>query len=221
VNIRHLKLYHAPATRSARVKWMLHEVVGDTFDVVKVSLIEGEHNSAAFSLINRNHCVPVLEVTWDIGGSQRILESAAMVAFLADAYPEKHLAPPSGASYARADYLQMLHFGSTQMDAMLWQLRLHERLLPQLERDSRTAARYRKKFAEEVEPLLASRLKAETYICGKEFSAADCVVGHGVLWARRHGLCRGEPFQSYLSSVSHRPAFASAFADAPHFLVES
>jgi len=25
---------------------MLHEVAGDTFDVVKVSLIEGEHNSA-------------------------------------------------------------------------------------------------------------------------------------------------------------------------------
>ena len=81
---------------------MLHEVVGDTFDVVKVSLIEGEHKSAAFSLINRNHCVPVLEVTWDNGGSQRILESAAMVAFLADAYLEKHLAPPPGASRCRS-----------------------------------------------------------------------------------------------------------------------
>jgi hypothetical protein len=31
--IRHLKLYHYPASRSARAKWMLHEVVGDAFEV--------------------------------------------------------------------------------------------------------------------------------------------------------------------------------------------
>ena len=31
--IRHLKLYHYPASRGARAKWMSHEVVGDAFEV--------------------------------------------------------------------------------------------------------------------------------------------------------------------------------------------
>jgi len=30
------KLYHYPATRSARVKWMLHEVLDDDFEIVPV-----------------------------------------------------------------------------------------------------------------------------------------------------------------------------------------
>ena len=38
MNIQRLKLYHYPASRSARVKWMLHEVVGDAFEVARVAL---------------------------------------------------------------------------------------------------------------------------------------------------------------------------------------
>ncbi len=38
MRIDRLKLYHYPASRSARVKWALHEVVGDDFEVEKVAL---------------------------------------------------------------------------------------------------------------------------------------------------------------------------------------
>ena len=38
--IRHLKLHHFPASRSARVKWALHEVVGDAFELERVPLYE-------------------------------------------------------------------------------------------------------------------------------------------------------------------------------------
>jgi glutathione S-transferase len=220
MRIQRLTLYHYPATRSTRVKWILHEVVGDAFEVKKVDLYGGAQYSAEFLELNPNHGVPVLEITWDTGQTQRMIESAAMVTFLADAYPEKALAPPAGASPERADYLQMLHFGSTWMDMMLWQVRIHEHVLPLAERDPRTVARYRRKFAEEVEPQLARRLEAAPYICGDVFTAADCVVGHSVTWARGYGLCRGEPFRRYLSLVSKRPAFASAFADAREFSPE-
>jgi len=33
VKIQKLKLYHMPASRSARVKWVLHEAVGDDFEI--------------------------------------------------------------------------------------------------------------------------------------------------------------------------------------------
>jgi len=217
VEISNLKLYHFPATRSARVKWMLHEVVGDAFEVEKVALYEGAQYGAEFLGINPNHNVPVLKITWATGEVQYLLESAAIVEFLADGYPHCGLAPPPGLSKARADYLQMLHFGSTWMDMMLWQIRIHEHVLPEAERDARTIARYRKKFTEEVEPQLLQRFERGPFICGDTFTAADCVVGHSVFWARGYGLCRDEAFRSYVSRLSKRPAFAAAFADMGDF----
>jgi glutathione S-transferase len=220
MKIRNLKLFHYPATRSARVKWILHEVVGDAFEVEKVDLYAAAQYSAEFLQMNPNHGVPALQITWDNGVIQNMIESAAMVAFLADAYPDASLAPQPGQSPERADYLQMLHFGSTWMDMMLWQVRIHEHVLPVAERDSGTIARYRKKFVDEVEPQIAQRLDRAAYICGDKFTAADCVVGHSVMWARGYGLCQNDVFRRYISTLSKRPAFVHAFSDAKQFVPE-
>ena len=217
MKIAGFRLYHAPASRSVRVKWALHEAVGDAIEVEKIALYEGAQYSPEFTALNPNHCVPVLEIRWDDGLSQVMIESAAMVAFLADAYPEKGLAPPPGASRERADYLQMIAFGSISMDMMLAQVRIHEHLLPQSERDPRMVDRYREKFAREVEPQLARRLESTPYVCGDRFTAADCIIGYNVFWARGYGLCRDEPFRRYLKSLRARPAFAAALADAREF----
>jgi glutathione S-transferase len=212
------KLYHFPLSRSARVKWMLHEVLGDDFEVEVVPLYRGTQYTPEYLAKNANHCVPTLRIDFADGTTMHMIESGAMVAFLADAFPEKRLAPPpQERSQRRADYLQMLHFGASWMDMMLWQVRIHEHLLPAAEQDPRTVARYRKKFVAEVEPQLAARLSRSAFICGDEFSAADCIIGHNVTWARGYGLCRDELFRAYLSRLSKRPAFAAAFADAGEF----
>jgi glutathione S-transferase len=101
------------------------------------------------------------------------------------------------------------------MDMMLWQVRVHQHLLQASERDTRTEVRYRRKFREEVEPQLLRRLKQGQFICGERFSAADCVVGHNVMWARLYELCTDEAFARYLDRLGERPAFRKAFADAP------
>jgi glutathione S-transferase len=151
-----------------------------------------------------------------------MIESGAMVAFLADAFPEKGLAPaPSPLSLERADYLQMLHFGSTWMDMMLWQVRVHEHLLPNEQQDPRTIQRYRDKFTNEAEPQIRKRFERHPFICGDAFTAADCVMGHTVSWARGYGLCRDEIFRGYISRLSKRPAFVKAFADVGGFQIEA
>jgi len=212
------KLYHFPATRSARVKWMLHEVVDDDFELEIVPLYEGKQYSAEYMSLNPNHNVPTLEITMPDGRSKRMLESGAMVTFLADAFPEKGLAPPpSPLSFERADYLQMLYFGASWMDMILWQVRVHEPLLTDADKDERTIQRYRAKFIEEIEPQLRQRFERQPFICGDAFTAADCIIGHNVIWARGYGLCQDEIFRSYLSKVSKRPAFVKAFADARGF----
>lgn len=212
------KLFHYPATRSARVKWILHEVLDDDFEVETVDLYRGTQYRPEYLARNPNHNVPTLEVTFPDGSSFNMVESGAMVAWLADAFPERRLAPPADSlSQERADYLQMLHFGASWMDMMLWQIRAHEHLLPEDERDPRTSHRYRSKMANEVEPQLKRRLERSGFICGADFTAADCVIGHNVTWARAYGMCRDEVFRSYLSRVSKRPAFVKAFADAAAF----
>lgn len=197
---------------------MLHEVLDDDFEVEVVQLYKGQQYRPAYLERNPNHAVPTLEVTFADGGVLNMVESGAMVGWLADAFPEKQLAPPADSlSPERSDYLQMLHFGASWMDMMLWQVRIHEHVLPEDQKDSRTIDRYRDKFTKEVEPQLGSRLDAGGYVCGEKFSAADCVIGHNVTWARGYGLCQDEVFRKYLSRVSKRPAFVKAFADAREF----
>ncbi len=218
MDIKHIKLYHFPATRSARVRWALHETVGDGFEVETLQLYEGAQYSENYLQKNPNHNVPLLEITDAGGGVFRMIESAAMVEWLVDAFPDRGLSPPAHEwSLARADYLQMLHFGSSWMDMMLWQIRVHEHILPQEQVDTRTIDRYRTKFRQEVEPQLLARLNETPYICGEAFSGADIIIGHNVTWARGYGMCQDECFRAYLSKVSKRPAFARAFADAARF----
>jgi glutathione S-transferase len=217
MNLTRLKLYHFPATRSARVKWLLHELLEDDFDVEVVPLYDGAQYSPEYLQTNPNHNVPALEITLDNGERHVMLESGAMVSLLADLYPEKGLAPAADVfSLARVDYLQMLHFGTTWMDMMLWQIRIHTHLLGK-HRDDKTIARYEQKFIQEVEPQLLSRLEKSGYICGDQFSAVDCVMGQNVLWAKAYGLCQGGHFADYIARLSQRTAFAKAYADMGDF----
>jgi hypothetical protein len=57
MNIRSLKLYHYPATRSARVKWLLHELIGDDFEIQRLDLYDGAQYEPEYLKINPNHNV--------------------------------------------------------------------------------------------------------------------------------------------------------------------
>jgi glutathione S-transferase len=217
MKVKALKLAHFPATRSARALWVAYEVADCPIEVEKIELYQGQQYGADYRARNPNHGVPVLDITWDDGRVQTIFESGAIVTFLADAFPEAGLAPAPGATQERADYLQMIHFGATQVDMMLWQVRIHEHVLPPDQRDARTIARYRAKFRDEIEGQLAARLSQLDYICGDTFTAADCVMGQCVAWARGYDLCQDRIFRAYLSRLSRRPAFQKAFADARGF----
>jgi len=215
--ITRIKLYHYPLSRSVRVKWLLHEVLDDDFDVERTPLMQGGQFSAEFLARNPNHGVPVLDITYKNGETQSMYESGAQLIWLADAYNDAALAPALDQLPARADYLQMIHLCGSWMDMMLWQIRLNEDLLPRKVRSEALAEFNRDKLKNEIEPQLIARLEKYDFICGNTFSAADCMMGHNVGWARAYGLCKGEVFDAYRSRLSKRAAFGKAYADAESF----
>lgn len=215
MKISSLKLYHYPLSRSARVKFLLHELRGDDFDVEKVDLMKGAGYMPDFIAINPNHAVPVLEVEFEDGSTQTQFESGAMMVWLADTHGQ--LSPPPEDLAARADFLQMMFFGCAHMDMSLWQIRLHETLFPEAQRHAFTAQFNRDKIETEMAPQLAARLEAHPYICGDEFSAVDCLMVQNINWARVYGLCRTPIFDDYMSRLSKRDGFIKAYADAKEF----
>jgi glutathione S-transferase len=215
-----LVLHHYPATRSVRARWMLLETVGDDFEIRRVDLYGGAQYEPEFLALNPNHNVPALEIHWSEDDVQVMLESAAIVEWLAESFPEKGLAPRLDETRNRARYLQYLHFGATWMDMMLWQIRAHRHILNADEADPRTVERYENKFRSECEPQIARRLEDGDYILGSAFSAADVIIGHNVFWARGYGLCQDEVFAGYLSRLMARPAMQTALDDLAGFSIE-
>lgn len=217
MKLNSLKLYHYPLTRSVRVKWMLHEVLGNDFEVEVVGVIFGAMMTPEMLAKNPNHNLPMLDLVWEDGSTQTMLESGAMVMWLAEAFPDQRLAPAAGLSPLRADYLQMIQFGSSWMDAILWQMRLHQTLLPPELKQESIFQLHHTKWSSEIELQLKSRLSQNDFICGDQFTAADCIVGHNVGWAKGYGLCQDQVFADYLARLSDRPAYRSAYADADQF----
>ena len=82
-----MKLYGFAGTRSQRALWGLKEVDAD-FEYISVNLLQGEHKRPEFLRLNPAGKVPVL-----IDGDRVIPESAAIVLYLAEKYPQKALMP--------------------------------------------------------------------------------------------------------------------------------
>lgn len=214
-DISNLTLYHYPLSRSARVKWLLHEMRGEDFKTNRVALRKGEQFTPEFLAKNPSHGVPVLDVTYADGTQQTITESLAIMTWLAD--QDDRFAPAASDLRARADYLQVMALGGSWMDQMLWNIRLHETILPKAARSEAFAAFNRDKITNEIAPQLTARLEKHDFICGDSFTAADCMTAHNINWAGAYGLCRTDIFKSYMSRMKSRPAFQLAFADAKEF----
>jgi len=105
-----MKLYYAPAACSLSPHIVLLEA-GLPFEAVRVST--KSHKTADggdFYAINDKGYVPVLE--FDNG--ERLTEGPAIVQWLADQVPDKHLAPANG-TLARARLQEWLNFISTEL----------------------------------------------------------------------------------------------------------
>lgn len=214
--IAHALLYHYPLSRSVRVRMLLIEL-GVPHEVVRVDVLRGEGMSPSFMKLNPNHAVPVLHLRYDDGSEQTMLESGAMIIHLADLHPKAKLVPSISDPVGRGDYLQMVAFNASHLDTILWNIRLHRDLFPKSVRSPATVQFNLDKLENEVVPQLEARLSKHDWICGDQFTAADCIMAQNVGWMRSYGIGREGPIADYAKRLQARPSWQEAYSDASEF----
>lgn len=202
-----MKLYYVPQTRSARVRWMLEEL-GVPYELHRVDNKNRENDKPAYRALHPLGHVPVL-----VDGDVTIYESAAIVAWLADRWPEKKLAPPPADVKARAAYQQWMFFGMATVEPPVAQVWAHTRRRPEEKRVPLLVEEARERFRE-VGEVLQRELATKPWILGEAFTAADIVVGGCVNWARSLAMIDELPaLKDYSKRLMERPAFQAATKD--------
>jgi glutathione S-transferase len=195
-----MKLYEFAATRSIRVRWTLQELEVP-FESVTIRLPENEHKSPEFLKVNPVGKVPVL-----IDDGFVLTESAAIVRYLAEKYPEKRLWPTSLRERAEAD--RWLMFAVTELEQPLWRIARHTFVYPEEQRisaDVQIAARELKEMAQVAERHLRDR----EFLAGNHVTVADFVMAYTLDWANEENLLEDTPsLRAYMERMYARPKAA-------------
>ncbi|KVD07697.1 glutathione S-transferase [Burkholderia ubonensis] len=201
-----MKLYGFAGTRSQRALWGLKELDAD-FEFISVNLLEGEHKRPEFLRLNPAGKVPVL-----VDGDLVIPESAAIVLYLADKYPQKALLPVDLA--ARAQAYRWVMFAVTELEQPLWRITRHTMLYPPDKRLPADIALAREDFVN-MAAILDRHLDGRAFIVGDALTVADCVTAYLIDWANELKLIDAFPqLQAYLERLYARPNAPQRIADA-------
>jgi glutathione S-transferase len=202
-----LTLYYSAQSRAIRPRWLLEEA-GVPYELKRLNLQAGEQKKPEYLKINPNGAVPAL-----VDGDLTLFESAAICQYLADKFPEKHLAPPLG-SRDRALYYQWIHFAMSGLEPPAVNIFLHTMIKPEAERlpSLVTESRAQLKAALQV---VEGAVAGKTFLVGDALTAADVMIGSTLAWAQMMGMLGdGLPATTaYLGRLAARPAFQRTMAD--------
>ena len=197
-----LVLYTNPMSRGRIARWMLEEI-GASY---RTEIIEHGPmmKSDAYLAVNPMGKVPAIR-----HGDTVVTEAAAICAYLADAFPDAGLAPPSG---DRRAYYRWLFFAAGPLEAATTNRFLG--FEPPADKQSMVGyGTY-----EAVMDTLEHAVSGGGYIAGERFSAADVYVGSHIGWGLLMGTIEKRPaFADYWSRLENRAARqrAEAIDNAP------
>jgi glutathione S-transferase len=191
-----ITLYHAPRSRSSRIIWLLEELEAP-YQIKPVTIRRGDGSGALDPSNPHPHAkVPAIE---DNGAL--IFESAAIAAYLTDAFPKNGIGPVVGEP-TRGRYLTWLaYYTGVTEPAFLSQLM---NFAPPRGTAGWVAA-------DEVIAYVTGTLQAGPYLLGSKFSAAD------ILFGSTFALFLGQPLlpktlllEAYVNRCTERPAYKLA-----------
>ncbi len=188
-----LVLYTNPMSRGRIARWMLEEV-GQPY---KTEVLDygSTMKAPAYLAINPMGKVPALR-----HGDAVVTETAAICAYLADAFPESRLAPPAGHKL-RAPYYRWLFFTAGPVEAAVINKALGFVVPPDRERMMGYG-----NLAQTLNTLEAAVSRSD-YLVGDGFTAADLYVGSHIGFGMMFGTLEKRPaFEQYWQRISSRPA---------------
>jgi glutathione S-transferase len=195
-----IRLYYSPNTRAGRVRWLLEEL-GAPHELVVVDREGGECQRPEYLEVHPLGKVPALS-----DGDLVIYESSAILMHLADRFPDKELAPSVG-SPERALYYQWMVFGVATVEPAA--------LSVFTATDDEVRAQGQVVLAGVMGVLRDALEGGGPYLLGASFSAADVLIGSGLLWGRDLGWLEGQGvLEEYAGRLAERPAYVRSLADA-------
>ncbi|SFI82437.1 glutathione S-transferase family protein [Caulobacter sp. UNC279MFTsu5.1] len=188
-----LVFYTNPMSRGRIVRWMLEEV-GAPYRTVVLDYATSM-KAPEYLAVNPMGKVPAITHR-----GVTVTEGAAICAYLADAFPEAGLAPPT-TSPERGTYYRWLMFACGPVEAAVTNKSLGF-VVPD---DRRVMAGYG--CLEDTLNALERAVAGKAYIAGDRFSAADVYVGSQIGWGMMFGSIEKRPaFEAYWAGISQRPA---------------
>jgi glutathione S-transferase len=154
-----LVLYTNPRSRGRIARWMLEEV-GEPYRT-EVLDYNTSMKAPSYLAINPMGKVPAVQ-----HGDVVITEAAAICAYLADAFPQAKLAPPSG-DRLRAPYYRWLFFAAGPIEAAASNKALGFNIPPEREGYLGYGT------FDRVMNVLEEAVSAGNYLAGETFTAAD------------------------------------------------
>ncbi|WP_280192615.1 glutathione S-transferase family protein [Delftia sp. PS-11] len=193
--IQPLRLYFHPRSRAAMVRWMLEEC-GARYETIRLEF-GSTMKSPEFLAINPMGKVPALA-----HGDTVVTESGAILAYLAELFPERQLAPACG-SPLRGSYLRWMFFLAGPVDSVM--TAKSQGHLAQQTPEQAVEAGYGR--LADVVQTLRQAVAGKRYLCGDQFTAADVYMASCLRWGTMMGLLPDLPeFSAYGQPLVERAA---------------
>lgn len=194
-----LTLYFNPQSRAVMSRFLLEEI-GVPYTVKSLSYEDGSFRSPDFLAINPMGKVPALT-----DGDVVVTETTAIAIYLADKYKTPNDLAPAIDDPRRGDYLRWLVFQGACFDSAM----MAKSAKIDVPREQAGWG-----SPELVMQVLEERLsKADPWLLGDWFTAADVILGNAVSWGVQFKVFEATPaIAAYIERVTSRPAFARARA---------
>ncbi len=202
------RLIHFPHARSLRVVWALKEL-GLEADIETRVFDRPTLKEPEYLALNPLGKTPVF-----FDGDKRIIESIAIIEYLANKYADGRLTrKPDDEDYS--DYLQWLHFGEAGMGGYVNMLIAQTALLPE---DQRIPAMKTWAVKETTNCLkfIEDSLREDGYLL-TEFSLADIALGYLLFLIKitRNGKMMGPKTSAYFDRLTGRDGWKAAGEHQP------
>jgi glutathione S-transferase len=192
-----MKLYYCPQTRAFTALWMMEEA-GQPYELERVNIRADGHPSADYLAINPMGKVPGLS-----DGGNAMGETAAILLYVADKFPQSRLAPLPGAAN-RGRFLQWLMFSPTTIEPTMMEKRMGT---------TPNSFSYGWGDYDRAMAALEKALSPGPWLFGSDFTAADLYLASSLGFGMRFGMIDSRPvFAGFVERASARPAFVRATA---------